>query len=84
MTGVCKGLQQENSSKLNKLLQAQTINRINYLDNYKLLSPSSSSITLSATNSHESVIRRGPATAANVRKKEHTQSNSDLKDAQLN
>lgn len=32
-------------SKLNKLLQTPTINKINYMDNYKLICPSSTSIT---------------------------------------
>lgn len=48
-------------SKLNKLLSTPTINKINYMENYKLICPSSSSITSSAIKSNQkSVIQKGP------------------------
>lgn len=51
-------------SKLNKLLQTPTINKINYMENYKLICPSSTSITSSATNPNQkSVIQKGPPSA---------------------
>lgn len=50
-------------SKLNKLLQTPTINKINYMDNYKLLCPGSTSITSSALKlpNQKSVIQKGPS-----------------------
>lgn len=57
-------------SKLNKLLQTPTINKINYMENYKLICPSSGmSITTSSSNTsnsatmksnQKSVIQKGP------------------------
>lgn len=50
-------------SKLNKLLQTPIINKINYMDNYKLLCPGSTSITSSALKlpNQKSVIQKGPS-----------------------
>ena len=61
----------EEGSKLNRLLQTPTINKINYMENYKLLCPSGSGMSItssgppvgkaaSATISHKSVIQKGP------------------------
>lgn len=46
------------TSKLNKLLQTPTINKVDYMENYKLMCSSSNSASIKSNQ--KSVIRKGP------------------------